>query len=184
MTTADPRYKFRNQNEVFDSFVRTINLVPRAFPLSSAEKPCTSPVKVFGDVDADTSKSSAEFELKVLLPSPTTGKVRKMRDLMSTTATTVSENGIFAFAAEELSSFLQSTSTKKEKKKKKSNNKRKAAVTESEVTDTRTFGFFLFRPLSIHFLEESSCLFFFVEVECKTAGDNSSVASLNTRSLE
>ena len=106
MTTADPRHKFRNQNEVFDSFVRTINLVPSAFPLSPAEKPCTSPVKVFGDVGADTSKSSAEFELKVLSPSPTTGKVRKMRDETSTTATTVSENGIFAFAAEELSSFL------------------------------------------------------------------------------
>ena len=120
MTTADPRHKFRNQNEVFDSFVRTINgyLVPSAFPLCPAEKPCTSPVKVFGDVGADTSKSSAEFELKVLSPSPTTGKVRKMRDETSTTATTVSENGIFAFAVEELSSLLQSTSTKKEKKKK------------------------------------------------------------------
>ena len=118
MTTAGPRHKFRNQNEVFDSFVCTVNLVPSAFPLSPAEKPSTSPVKVFGDVGAETSKCSAEFELKVFSPSPTTGKVRKIRDETSTTATTLSENGIFAFAAEELSSLLQSTSTKKEKKKK------------------------------------------------------------------
>ena len=83
--------------------MRTINLVPSAFPLSPAEKHCTWPVKVFGDVGEDTSKSSAEFELKVFSPSPTTGKVRKMRDETSTTATTVSENEIFAFAAEELS---------------------------------------------------------------------------------
>ena len=44
------------------SFVRSINLVPSVFPLSPAEKPCTSLLKIVEDGGADTSKSSPKFE--------------------------------------------------------------------------------------------------------------------------
>ena len=58
--------------------MRTINLVRRAFQLSPAEKPCTLPITILKDVGGDASKSSAKFELKVFLPSPTKGKVREL----------------------------------------------------------------------------------------------------------
>ena len=49
MTTALSQRKFCCQNEVFDSFVRTIyiySLVTSAFPLSPVQKPCTWPVLI------------------------------------------------------------------------------------------------------------------------------------------
>ena len=81
MITTLLRHKFPSQNEVFDSFVRVraINLVPSIFPPSRAETPCTSPINIPEDVGASTSKSSAEFELKVPLPSPTTGRARELK---------------------------------------------------------------------------------------------------------
>ena len=46
------------------------------FVLLLTEEGWHLPVKIFEDFGADASKSSVEFELKVFLPSPTTGKVR------------------------------------------------------------------------------------------------------------
>ena len=87
------------------SFARLISLVPSVFLLSPAEKPRTSLIKIVEDVDADTNKSSAKFELKMLSPSPTTVMVRDVRP----------GHVDNSFATEELSPVLQSNLTKEEK---------------------------------------------------------------------
>ena len=63
------------------------------------EKPCTLLRKIFEDGSADTSKSSAKFELKMFSPSPTTSKVRNLKrgEDKAETARTASESVSLCF---------------------------------------------------------------------------------------
>ena len=141
---------------------------------SLLKKAGTSPVKILKDFGADASKSSVEFELKVFLPSPTTGKVRYVSWEMRRRRQRQRHRNwrILTFFAVQFN----------EKIKKRRTNNCKAALTQPEVNDPATSGFFLLRLVtSVDTFsrgKQLSFLFFFVEVEYKTAGDNSSVASL------